>query len=392
MVLSGLGFLWTVAIVAATPSIVINQRRFTHGARLVSLSFTALAFFLAMRAIISAAFEPEIPVMELAGAVFAASIWLWLGLAINGAMSPTVVRTLWHTLAWIITVQGALTLGAMTGLVPMVIRTPLWSYLGNIASLEPWLAFDLARVSWFGIPILRSAGIQAEPVWAGGLAGGYLLAATLAGRHNLGMGPVLFGVASICATISLFLSYSRATWILFFTFLVLAMGSRHFRMRSLIIIAVPILLGAIIYAAYVGPEPPIIDALDELRPGSSEARLSLYRAAMTDRSLGSVLYGHGVKYETIDGLPIGSHSTPLSIYYRGGILALTLLIAGALSLGWWVMRSRDFVLYPIVFVGAWTIFEDFDVGHLMPLILIAVVSLHELAGRYPVLIASDRTP
>lgn len=64
--------------------------------------------------------------------------------------------------------------------------------------------------------------------------------------------------------------------------------------------------------------------LAEARPGSSSTRLSVYEESVELALARSPIYGIGVKPQVSEiGIPIGSHSSPISFLVRGGLLGLT---------------------------------------------------------------------
>jgi len=133
------------------------------------------------------------------------------------------------------------------------------------------------------------------------------------------------------------------------------------------------------------------------RAGSTELRLWVYTASFAALDASGYLTGAGFRPEglTEPNIPVGSHSTPLSLLVRGGLPALA--IGGLLfwALPWWHLlritrrlhrapaqahapnaEARLLLLYGVLgMISVWLLFADIDAYALVTVLVFIVLAL-----------------
>nr|WP_243850403.1 O-antigen ligase family protein [Modestobacter marinus] len=250
------------------------------------------------------------------------------------------------------------------------------------------------------MPVVRSGGILGNPTWGGALAalGILLLLVDPFGLRRPGVrGWALTAAGVVVLLPSLVLSYSRNTVLALLVALVAAgavllrrrMGAPGF--AALLSLSVA---GAVAVLAVL-PVPALIASLNGTRAGSAETRGEIYLITL-DRVLSSPtpLLGSGVK-ERVPGLvaSLGSHSSYLGLLYRGGAVALLLFVAALVVAGWVAWRRAEAAaLALVVFTAVWSVAEDVDVGHFVPLALVLALGLLREPGPADAPPAADSVP
>lgn len=119
----------------------------------------------------------------------------------------------------------------------------------------------------------------------------------------------------------------------------------YFKGRGLIILMMLFPIGIVLSAAIV---PGLLQDLNSMRQGSSDTRFLVYEKSVQSVVDENQLIGFGVKPRTNDvGIPIGSHSTFLSILVRSGFIGMFLAIAAFIL----IPLSRVFKLVVECFIG-----------------------------------------
>lgn len=386
LILAGVGFLWPLIIIglAATGPARALPRGTESRWRPAGYSALLLGALLLIRALLSGMFDTSPSASRIAGAAFSATVWLALGVAILRQPTARAVRLLWKGLVSVVLLQAILTTIAVA-VHPSSISTinlPVHGIAANVEGLLPWSQMHLAHESWFGEAVIRSDGLQAQPVWAGGLAAFVALTATVMwlnlsepDRRAWGLSTEKYLVVSLAAGMSVFYSYSRWTWLVTAASLavIFLVNIRPPGLRLAMVVTFSLALPVFLLAALNSPME-MFSALDEVRPGSMRVRVAVYEAAITalaDSDTG-IAFGLGAKPGEIGGVPVGSHSTPVSLVTKGGSVAagLYLLVVALLTVAVIATARRfDWVILS-VWPFMWSLFEDFDVGHAIPLALV----------------------
>ncbi|MFF0240484.1 O-antigen ligase family protein [Rhodococcus pyridinivorans] len=125
-------------------------------------------------------------------------------------------------------------------------------------------------------------------------------------------------------------------------------------------------------------------SINSQREGSLVSRSAIYEATwMHIQALKVPLAGFGVKPQ-LDYLvaSVATHSTLLGLTFRGGIIALVvylLFLAIGARTAW---RTKNVAGAGIVvLVAAWTVLEDFDPGHLVPLGLVVCFASRSISTQ-----------
>lgn len=371
--LLGAGFLWW-------PWVLVRLLLRFRAAGRPPLLLGGVAFFLAASLVLAL---PQGPLpSRVLSAGLNLSIWLCVVLFLAGRPSRAQLTGIARGLIDIALVQGALTLLAW-GAFPRFqsLRLPLGHLLPGSLTEDPSVAAftstNLAYSDYFAGFVIRSGGILGNPTWAGSLAAiGILLllvGTPYVGRR--GAARVLLTLACVAVlTPSLILAYSRNTVLA----LALALGAAVLvmlrRRTSAVVFAALVSLGAAVLAAVLlfAPVVETVMSLNQTRAGSAETRGEIYAETLERvAEAPTVLLGSGVK-ERDPGLvaSVGSHSTYLGLLYRGGAVALLLLVVALTAAGLRAYSSRDApVLALVVFTATWSVAEDLDVGHFVPLAL-----------------------
>jgi len=127
------------------------------------------------------------------------------------------------------------------------------------------------------------------------------------------------------------------------------------------------------------------------REGSSRSRLALYKESVQQLEGVEWVFGRGIRaYSEKHGMPLGSHSTYVSLLYRTGLagLATFLLLQGVLLVRWYQLKrvarlNREHFLVwralGIVFVSMalWMLTEDIDVPQLLAFMYFGAIGVVE---------------
>lgn len=237
------------------------------------------------------------------------------------------------------------------------------------AFMENFLYFP----SWLDGEQFRSAGIMGQPTWAGAVAALALLSALYAIVSDRGGWRVFAATSTPLIVLSISLSLSRATLL----GLAAAMG-----VSALVVIGrrssaafwcltTLALVAALITLITNGPAFLQWGAsINSQREGSFDARSQIY--GETWRLISEhpfPLLGYGVKPQD-EGLvaPVATHSAYLGMLFRGGALGLVALWIVYLIVVRRCLKSSSFWgTSASLFLAVWSVLEDIDAGHLVPL-------------------------
>ena len=371
--LLGAGFLWW-------PWVLVRLLLRTRSGARPPLLLAGVAFFLAASLVLALAQDP--PASRVLSAGLNLSIWLCVVLFLAGGPSREQLTGIGRGLVDVALVQGVLTILAWAAFprfqsLGLPLGWVLPATLTDDPSIAAFTSTNLAYEDYFAGFVIRSGGLFGNPTWAGSLAAiGILLllvGTPYIGRHGAVGALLTLGCVGIM-TPSLVLAYSRNTVLA----LVLALGAAA-------LIALRRRVGAALFAALVSfgaaafvavllfaPVVETVTSLNETRAGSAETRGEIYAETLERvADAPTVLLGSGIK-EREPGLvaSVGSHSTYLGLLYRGGAVAVVLLVVALVVAGLRAYRHRDGpALALVVFTAVWSVAEDLDVGHFVPLAL-----------------------
>ncbi|MER5669725.1 O-antigen ligase family protein [Pseudonocardia alni] len=316
----------------------------------------------------------------------AANVAVWVALAgmvcAAGRMDPAELRRLVRAVLTVGTLHSAVAVAAVA-LHPHLLPVPL---LGRYASsLPPGVAAfttnELVVPGWLDGSVLRAVGMMGNPTWSGAVSALTVLVLLSPAARTWAAAPWRLLAGALCL-VAVYLSYSRATQIaLAVAVLAVVLGQvwRAHRAGPAFVVACCGLLVAGV-AAFA---PGVVDAVTTVnaaRAGSAESRGAIYTATL-DRlaELGVPVLGYGLKPRG-EGLvaSIATHSTYLGLTFRAGLVGLLALLVCGVAL-WRACAARSALPRAIVAtVAIWSVFEDLDAGHLVPVFAVAALALARL--------------
>lgn len=259
------------------------------------------------------------------------------------------------------------------------------SFVLDSSSIGQWATPSLSSLGWFGeSQVPRSNGIMGASAWSGGFGALGLVFVVCGWRamRALGVGRVLLSLAMAGAAIALIFSLSRLSYAIVCIFILIAgvfgLAQRFIR-RMPQLWAVVFLMVSAVVSAVVVDVPALLAQQDALRPGSSASRFSSYlegvTAVLSEGPLG-VLFGFGFKpYLERQDRGIGSESTYISLFVRGGIIVVLIFLAFFVWRFVESARARDWpstLVLPAVAIHAAS--ADLDVGTLTMVMAVLVLA------------------
>ena len=363
------GFYWILLAAGAVGYLVRTQlSRLTWAV----LAVPAVLVLSAPIGLIATSADPS----RLVGLAANVTVWVATAAVIQLTETADESQSLSRALTLVGLGQGLITMLAVVAY-PKPLPIPLLESLAPLVpgGLRAFMENSLYFPSWLDGMAYRSAGMMGQPTWAGAVA----MLSLIASLHLLVRARErgLWRWIAICAlpmtVLSLNLSLSRAATlgiaIALAAGLMVAVrrlpGPAYFTLVILCAIAGTIVLLTVM--------PSIVDwagSVNAQREGSLTTRSEIYNATwqlITHHPF--PLLGYGVKPEGAELVaPIATHSTYLGILFRGGILGLALLAVLYLAtLRTSVAAASIWATTASVFIIAWSVFEDMDPGHLVPL-------------------------
>ena len=247
--------------------------------------------------------------------------------------------------------------------VPLALPTSLPSGLESFASQR------IFYQDWLDGQAFRSIGLMANPTWAGAFSFISACAAIWLIQH--GKYRAIGYLALLTSPIAAFYSLSRSLWVSLAVAVVLGVLI-WVRKRSRVVFFTAGVVGII------GGVAMLLVSADELvrqvmevnndRAGSFESRSAIYHYTLQGINKHPLpIIGYGIKPQ-LEGLvaSLATHSTYLGMLFRGGILALGLLIGALAALLRRSIRSDNALGAAVLgFIAVWAILEDLDAGHLV---------------------------
>lgn len=308
-------------------------------------------------------------------------VWLSLSFLSSFPFEKREIALLENKLIKVGTFQGVVVLAALliypsNSLVPILNKQ--FEALG--VNAQAFSSNQIIYSDWLDGAALRTHGIMANATWAGGFSALVLLL-ILSGKNNYRtMVSRIFRYFSISTSLLVvYLSLSRSVMIsLIVSILTLAFfqiqkifQSHDFKILINTLFLILVSATSLYFIAFFNISEPF-HAINEFRAGSLDSRSAIYEK--TFKYIGEhpfPLLGFGIK-PSENGLvaSIATHSTILGIIFKGGFLALITYLFTYFVAIRNLLDSKDSKnLSIIVFIFIWSVLEDFDSGHLIPLFI-----------------------
>lgn len=304
-------------------------------------------------------------------AVYNAGVWLVIAAILDAASKYDFRRDLSTRLVLVLVVQVLLVFIALQ-LYPQRLPIPVFSEIaqrlpGNFGDLgRP----DMVEASWIGRVEMRTSGIIAQAV----SAGGFSAAAGLIVGSIKTIPRWARVVGFVSAMVVAYYSLSRTTYALIPVVALVALCVLIAKRNQLVAVGIVLISALLGIAAAIFWREDILETLnevDELRGGSSASRGEVYGATISYVLAHPFpLLGYGVKPRE-EGLvaSVGTHSTVLGLAFRAGLLAAALYVILIVALVARAARQGDITaVIAATFVGIWSVQADLDAGHIIPLL------------------------
>lgn len=318
---------------------------------------------------------------RLIGLAANAAVWVSAAAVIHLAETGDESRGIARALTVVGLAQGAITLVAVLAH-PSELPIPVAKGFSSSVpgGIGAFMENQLYFVSWLDGEQFRSAGIMGQPTWAGAVAVLALLCALYLFISDRGGWRWIGLLALPFVALSIALSLSRATMlglgVAALVGVLIVVGRRSTVMFWCLITLT--LIGALIFLVTNSPTlMQWISSVNSQREGSFDARSQIYGETWT--MIGQhpfPLLGYGVKPQDEDLIaPIATHSAYLGMLFRGGLLGLLALGAVyALVLRRCLKAGSAWGTSVCLFIAVWSILEDADPGHFVPLGLALAVA------------------
>jgi O-antigen ligase len=230
---------------------------------------------------------------------------------------------------------------------------------------------------WLNGFTFRTHGIMANATWAGGFSALALILLAASQKNSIhAIFRNLYKYFLLLYVIYLSLSRSVLLALLISTLIGLMLKTANTLMPDVRIAFKQICIIAIVSFTVItlnsGQLSQTFESINQSRSGSLETRSDIYRVTtqlVKEHPFPAI--GYGIK-PSGEGLvaSIATHSTPLGILFKGGFCGLVaylcFLIFGLKQL---IFTKNYLGLVLLNFIIMWSVLEDFDGGHLIPLFL-----------------------
>jgi len=309
-------------------------------------------------------------------------VWFSVAALMAATRMPSYSQRLDQGVMFITLVQGVFIILAL-------VKPPLMASFPLLQQYAPYMpgssgsfaTNQLIYTDWLGQATLRSQGIMGHATWCGaiGVIGGLIaLRCPLHAEdvHRITNWSVVFRILTILACgVSLYFSLSRWTIVSLLIGLVVAFSVQCIRRvpSILFFVLALVMLNLVLLLIHWDYFLALLETLNNAREGSYDSRSDIYDTTISlVAQLGLPIIGYGIK-PSVEGLVanVATHSTYLGLLFRGGILAtLFFVVFLAYTIRQNVKHWGIISITLWVFVAVWSVFEDFDPGHLVPLGLI----------------------
>jgi O-antigen ligase len=244
-------------------------------------------------------------------------------------------------------------------------------------------AFSSSQIiysDWLEGAALRTHGIMANATWAGGFSAlVLLLILDEKKKKNSIYKRMFYQFSLLIAILVVYLSLSRSV-LISLTISLMVLGFQHIQnhvpnrdfLHFINTTSLVLFLSTSVYLIVFVNISKTFQTINDSRAGSLNTRSDIYlETYRLIREHPLPVIGFGIKPEG-EGLvaSIATHSTILGLIFKGGILSLITYLVVYFVIARRLMQLREATdLSVIIFIFIWCILEDFDPGHLIPLIL-----------------------
>ncbi|MGP4058907.1 O-antigen ligase family protein [Mycobacterium sp. 4D054] len=303
------------------------------------------------------------------------AVWITLAAGLSAARLTAVRPKLSYALVTVAAIQGALTFVSVA-IYPAKLPVPLLRDYSEFmpSGLGAFAENSLVYAGWLGSATHRSAGMMANGTWAGAFAALAIIIAIAEfsrRRHR-----ALLILAILLASVSVYYSLSRSTWMLLAVALLAGQLFKIRRRSRRTFAAVLTMVLPLIIVTLVSGRSTIVELLAEVndqRAGSAESRLAIYeRTLQYVWDTGVFFLGFGLKPRESDLVaPVASHSTYIGLLFRAGIICLALLLVLLFRLFSESVKANNSAGIALwLFIACWIAVADVDAGHMAPIFLI----------------------
>lgn len=376
--LAGIGFLWWPFLLVR---VIVDRRPLVRRPLALTVTTGCLVVSLAVAAALQA------PIPRLLGATANLTVWVTLCLLIARPWTRADVDGIVRGVVDLAAFQGVLVVIARAIYPTLAVTTlPLARLLPDSVATDPnVVSFSTVRLAipdFYGKVVIRTAGIFGNPTWAGGFAAVAILLVLFSG-DSLGaqmrrpiVRVVLFGLFAY----TLYFCYARVDVIALIVAIVAvaAMKARRFMDPSMWFASICLVVGLTVAVLPALPLATWFGKLNSPRQGSLVAREDIYGPTLKEvLDAPTSVVGAGIKTR-VEGLvaSLGSHSTYLGLAYRGGIVCSLsyIVFVGALGVRGFG-RDAELAVGVACFLLLFSITDDFDSGHLIPLVAVVAFGL-----------------
>jgi O-antigen ligase len=320
------------------------------------------------------------------------SVWVTSSILISAKLSSNEQIRLTKTLINIALIQAGLVLIARI-IFPNSLPIPIFREQIKSFGKNAFAFADnqIVYIDWLDGFTFRSSGVMANATWAGGFS---VLAIFLLWRRQIELKkPVYrYSFEYLLLGYVAYISLSRSVMVsaliaLFCTLVFRLIIDRNYSINIAAAVISVIVISILAFFVYTSSAlQELIFALNQTRSGSFLSRRAIYDITVNYlKEHPFPVLGFGIKPEG-EGLvaSIATHSTFLGVLFKGGILGFLAYISFLLVSFKQLAQIRStFGILLFTFIASWTVLEDFDGGHLLPLFL-ALIFHTQFARGYEI--------
>ena len=319
-------------------------------------------------------------------------VWITSSILVSVKITGKEQTKIMQNLIRIALVQGAVV--AIAKIVyPRVLPIPVFhKALQNFGSnVSAFSSNNVIYIDWLDGAAFRTHGIMANATWAGGFSAlAIILIFKQQIQSNISVFKCLWKYILLGNVV--YLSLSRSVFIafvlsLFFGIISKLISKLSIQIKVAVVILISILSGLVMtLIALSGVFPKLLVAINQTRSGSLETRSAIYKE--TYKLIVAhpfPLLGYGIKPGGQDLVAsLATHSTPLGLLFKGGIFGLIcfLIFIFASFRHLFALKSH-FGISIMSFITLWSLLEDLDGGHLIPLFLIIIFRMEFVKTMKP---------
>ena len=346
------------------PNVISNSLLFVGVFEIISIPIGLLNFQVGLDRILSALVN--------------SLIWITSSFIVSFKYSKVQVLKLSNSLINIGLIQGAIVVlarFAFPSYLPIPILSQSMQALGSNSA-----AFSSNHVvyqDWLNGLSFRTHGIMANATWAGGFSALALILLVASQKNSVQ--AILGNMYKYFLLIYvIYLSLSRSVLLALFisTLIGLLLKTANGLIPDVRIafkqICIIIVVSFTVITLNNGALSQTFDSINQSRSGSLETRSDIYRVTtqlVSEHPFPAI--GYGIK-PSGEGLvaSIATHSTPLGILFKGGFCGLVAYLCFlGFGLKELILTKNYLGLVLFNFIILWSVLEDFDGGHLIPLFL-----------------------